>query len=77
MSKILERNSNKYHDIVSGTIMTVALTFTLFVAVPNIYDIFFTIVVITITAVIVGIAWKWSNTEDMPGNMVLAKDESI
>jgi hypothetical protein len=73
LSRILKYKASRWTSIVAGTIMTVALTFTLFVAVPTIYYVFFTIIEITSTALIVWIAWKWRNTEGTPENIVLAK----
>jgi threonine/homoserine/homoserine lactone efflux protein len=72
LSRILRYKASRWTSIVAGTIMTVALTFTLFVAAPTIYYVFFTIIEITSTALIVWIAWKWRNTEDTPENIVLA-----
>jgi len=77
LSRILKYKASRWTSIVAGTIMTVALTFTLFVAVPTIYYLFFTIIEIISTAIIVWIAWKWRNAEDAPENIVLAKGESI
>jgi hypothetical protein len=77
LSRILKYKASRWTSIVAGTIMTVALTITLFVAVPTIYYVFFTIIEITATAIIVWIAWKWRNTEDTSENMVLAKGEPI
>jgi threonine/homoserine/homoserine lactone efflux protein len=63
-SRILRYKAIRWSSIVAGTIMTVALTLTLFVAVPTSYYVFFTIIEITCTALIVWYAWKWRNPED-------------
>jgi len=43
--------------------MTVALIVTLFVAVPTLHYIFFSIIEIACTAFIVWYAWRWPNPE--------------
>jgi hypothetical protein len=50
-------------------IMTVALTLTLFVAVPTMYYAFFTAIEIGCTAVIVWFAWRWQNPEIVPASV--------
>jgi len=57
--RILKYNTNRWTSIFAGTIMTVELTFTLFVAVPTMYYIFFTVIEVTSTILLVWIAWKW------------------
>jgi hypothetical protein len=61
LSRILKYRANRLTSIIAGIIMTVALIFTLFVAVPTIYYVFFTIIEITCTALIVWFAWRWNN----------------
>ena len=63
LSRILKYRAIRWSSIIAGTIMTISLTMTLFVAVPTIYYVFFTIIEITSTAIIVWIAWKWRNSE--------------
>jgi hypothetical protein len=53
--------ASRWTSIIAGTIMTVALTFTLFAAVPTMYYVFFTVIEITSTTMIVWIALKWRN----------------
>ena len=77
LSRILKYKANRWTSIVAGTIMTVALTITLFVAVPTIYYVFFTLIEITSTTIIVWIAWKWRNAEETSENLVLVKGETI
>ena len=69
LSRILKYRAIRWSSIVGGTIMTVVLTMTLFVAVPTIYYIFFTVIEITSTAIIVWIAWKWRNPESIHDNV--------
>jgi threonine/homoserine/homoserine lactone efflux protein len=63
LSRILEYRANRLASIIAGTIMTISLTLTLFVAVPTSYYVFFTVIEIISTALIVWFAWKWSNTK--------------
>ena len=63
LSRILKYRANRLASIIAGTIMTITLTMTLFVAVPTSYYVFFTVIEITSTALIVWYAWKWYNPE--------------
>ena len=63
LSRILKYRANRWASIIAGTIMTAALPVTLFVAVPTSYYVFFTVIEITSTALIVWYAWKWYNPE--------------
>ena len=64
LSRILKYRSSRLASIIAGTIMTAALTLTLFVAVPTMYYVFFTAIEIVCTALIVWFAWKWRKPED-------------
>jgi hypothetical protein len=66
LSRILQYQASRLASIIAGTIMTVALTLTLFVAVPTIYYAFFSVIEIVCTALIVWYAWKWRNPEIQP-----------
>jgi hypothetical protein len=63
LSRILKYRASRWTSIIAGTIMTVALPLTLFVAKPTMYYVFFTVIEITTTALIVWYAWKWCNPE--------------
>jgi len=63
LSRILKFRANRWTSIIAGTIMTAALPVTLFVAKPTSYYLFFTVIEITCTALIVWYAWKWRNPE--------------
>jgi hypothetical protein len=63
LSRLLKYRASRWASIIAGTIMTVSLTLTLFVAVPTMYYTFFTVIEIACTAFIVGFAWKWRNPE--------------
>ena len=71
LSRVLKYRANRWANIIAGTIMTVALILTLFVAVPTLYYVFFSVIEITCTAVIVWYAWKWRNPESNPINIAL------
>jgi hypothetical protein len=66
LSRILKYRANRWASIIAGTIMTVALTLTLFVAVPTTYYAFFSAIEIACTALIVWYAWTWRNPEIQP-----------
>lgn len=66
LSRILKYQASRLASIIAGTIMTVALTLTLFVAVPTIYYAFFSVIEIVTTALIVWYAWTWRNPEIQP-----------
>jgi len=59
LSRILKYRASRWASIIAGTIMTASLAVTLFVAVPTSYYVFFTVIEITCTALIVWYAWKW------------------
>ena len=64
LSRILKYRASRWASIIAGTIMTASLAVTLFVAVPTSYYVFFTVIEITCTALIVWYAWKWRIPED-------------
>jgi hypothetical protein len=66
LSRILEYRSSRWASIIAGTIMTVSLPVTLFVGKPTIYYIFFTVIEIVCTALIVWFALKWRNHDVHP-----------
>jgi len=63
LSRILKYRASRWASIISGTIMTITLTLTLFVAAPTMYYAFFTAIEIACTALIVWYAWTWRNPE--------------
>ena len=77
LSRILKYRSSRLASIIAGSIMTAALTLTLFVAVPTMYYVFFTAIEIVCTALIVWFAWKWRNPEDNGIDLALAEDKSV
>jgi hypothetical protein len=63
LSRILKYRANRWTSIIAGTIMTITLILTLFVAVPTSYYAFFTVIEVACTALIVWFAWTWRNPE--------------
>ena len=63
LSRILEYRSNRWANIIAGSIMTLTLIMTLFAAVPALHYVFFTVIEISCTTFIVIYAWKWRNPE--------------
>ena len=63
-SRLLNYHASRWTSIIAGTIMTISLTLTLFVAVPPWYYIFFSVIEIVTTALIVLYAIKWVNPEE-------------
>ena len=63
LSRILKYQASRWASIIAGTIMTIALILTLFVAVPTTYYVFFSVIEIACTALIVFYAWKWRSPE--------------
>jgi len=77
LSRILKYRASRLASIIAGTIMTITLILTLFVAVPTTYYAFFTAIEIACTALIVWFAWKWRNPEGSPINATLAQGKSV
>jgi hypothetical protein len=63
LSRVLKYRASRRASIIAGIIMTATLPVTLFVAVPTSYYVFFTVIEIVSTALIVWYAWKWRNPE--------------
>jgi hypothetical protein len=72
LSRILNHRANRLANIIAGSVMTVALIATLFVAVPAMYYVFFSAIEIASTALIVVYASRWSSIEDVPTRAVAA-----
>jgi hypothetical protein len=75
LSRILNYKASRLASIITGIIMTVALTLTLFMAVPTMYYVFFTVIEITSTALIVWIAWKWRDPDIITDTVKLAEEQ--
>lgn len=64
-SRILNFKANRIANIIAGTIMTLVQISTLFFgSAPTNYYIFFSIIEIATTAIIVWYAWKWKQNEE-------------
>ncbi|HWR74331.1 MAG TPA: DUF6326 family protein [Bacteroidales bacterium] len=63
LSRILKYRASRLASIIAGTVMTLVLPVTLFVAKPTMYYVFFTVIEIATTALIVLYAWKWRKPE--------------
>lgn len=64
LSRILVDKVNKWFNIIAGTIMTLVQFATLVFDTPTIYYLFFSILEISCTILIVGIAWKWESDQE-------------
>jgi hypothetical protein len=76
-SRILKYQASRWASIIAGTIMTVSLTLTLFVAVPTLYYVFFSVIEIATTALIVWYAIKWNNPEVSHLNKLFDESNSL
>ena len=67
LSRILQYRLNRWVNIIAGIIMTVVQILTLLPSTPTMYYMFFSIIEIASTTLIVWYAWKWSRhaVEDM------------
>ena len=63
LSRVLGYGANRWANIIAGIVMTIVQIMSLFIAVPAIYYVFFSIVEISTTAFIVWYAWTWSHPE--------------
>ena len=70
LSRILKYRANRLTSIIAGIIMTATLPVTLFVAKPTSYYVFFTVIEIICTALIVWYAWNWRNTDEAPAQIL-------
>jgi MFS family permease len=63
LSRILKNRANRWANIIAGAIMTIVQFMALVATPPTLYGIFFSIIEITSTALIVWFAWNWRNPE--------------
>ena len=59
LSRVLRYRTNRWANIAAGTIMTAVQSATLFVGVPAPYYLFFSVIEIATTVLIVWFAWNW------------------
>ncbi|MCZ7402154.1 MAG: DUF6326 family protein [Candidatus Methanoperedens sp.] len=71
LSRIFKYRANRWANIIAGTIMTAVQFSTLFFgSSPTIYYVFFSIIEISCTSLIVWYAWKWTNPESSPNTKI-------
>lgn len=58
-SRLLKQRANRLANLVAGSVMTAVQTATLFAGPPAAYYVFFSVIEITCTALIVRYAWTW------------------
>lgn len=63
LSRVLNYRFNRWANIIAGVIMTGVQILTLLPSGPTIYYVFFSIIEIASTSLIVWYAWKWSSPE--------------
>ena len=59
LSRVLPHRANRWANIVAGTLMTVVQLASLFLDVPTLYYVFFSVIEIATTVFIVWSAWNW------------------
>ncbi len=63
LSRVLKYRTNRWANIIIGALNTVAILASLLVATPALYYIFFAVIEIATTSLIVWYAWKWPNPQ--------------
>ncbi len=61
LSRVLEYRANRWANIITGAIHTLAVFLSMFVGTPTLYYIFFGIIEMLTTSLIVWLAWTWPN----------------
>ena len=69
LSRILKYRANRWTNIIAGTIMAAVQILTLFIGIPTIYYVFFSVIEIACVLFIVWTAWKWKNPENVTNNI--------
>ena len=64
LSRVLKYRFNRWANIIAGVIMTLVQAASLFAGTPAMYYVFFSVIEITSTILIVWFAWNWHNAED-------------
>lgn len=59
LSRVLPYRANRWANIAAGTLMTAVQSATLFVGIPAPYYLFFSVIEIATTVLIVWFAWNW------------------
>jgi len=63
LSRVLKYRVNRWANIIAGVIMTLVQAASLFAGKPAMYYVFFSVLEITSTVLIVWFAWNWHNAE--------------
>jgi Na+/melibiose symporter-like transporter len=66
LSRVLNYRSNRRANIITGTFLTAVQLMTLFVGTPTLAYLFFSVILVATSAVIVRFAWKWLDPEVGP-----------
>jgi hypothetical protein len=71
LSRILPYRANRWANIVVGVLNTMAvlLSLTFSGKIPALYYMFFAVIEIVTTSLIVWYAWKWPNTKEIPNKI--------
>lgn len=78
LSRILKYGANRWANMIAGGIMTAVQFSTLFFgSTPTSYYIFFSVIEIACTALIVWFAWKWVNPESSLNSKNLICQEKL
>jgi len=64
LSRVLKYRVNRWANIIAGVVMTLVQAASLFAGTPAMYYVFFSVIEITSTILIVWFAWNWHNAED-------------
>jgi hypothetical protein len=70
LSRILKYRANRWANIITGVIHTVAVSLSMFVGKPALYYMFFGTIEIVCTSLIVWYAWRWPKPEGSPKNII-------
>jgi hypothetical protein len=65
LSRLLKHTANRWANIIAGSIKTVIMILTMFVATPKSYYLFFGSIEIVTTMVIAWYAWNWTKPEEV------------
>lgn len=67
LSRLLPRASNRWTNLVAGSLKTLVVLLTLFVGTPTAYYVFFAGIEVASTSLIVVLAWTWQHDgQDLP-----------
>jgi hypothetical protein len=66
LSRVLKYGANRWANIIVAAINTLAVLVSLLVATPALYYLFFAIIEVATTLLIIWFAWKWPNAQAVP-----------